>query len=65
MSRKQHLHASNDNGKERIIMKKLNKILSATTLALALAAGVSSAHADISTSGNFNADGYADRKSVV
>ncbi len=57
--REQHLHASNDNERERIIMKKINKLLSGTALALALAAGFGSAHADVSTSGNFNAAGYA------
>lgn len=53
------MHASNDNGKERIIMKKISKLLSGTALALALSAGFGSAHADISTAGNFNAAGYA------
>ncbi len=57
--REQHLHASNDNERERIIMKKINKLLSGTALALTLAAGFGSAHADVSTSGNFNAAGYA------
>lgn len=39
-------------------MQKINKLLSGTALALALAGGFGSAHADISTSGNFNAAGY-------
>ena len=39
-------------------MKKINKLLSGTALALALASGVGAAHADISASGNFNAAGY-------
>ena len=39
-------------------MKKISKLLSGTALALALSAGFGSAHADISTSGNFNAAGY-------
>ena len=46
------MHASNDNGKERIIMKKINKLLSGTALALALSAGFGAAHADISAAGN-------------
>lgn len=57
--REQHLYASNDNGREKIIMQKINKLLSGTALALALAGGFGSAHADIATSGNFNAAGYA------
>lgn len=40
-------------------MKKINKLLSGTALALALSAGFGSAHADISATGNFNAAGYA------
>jgi hypothetical protein len=40
-------------------MQKINKLLSGTALALALAGGFGSAHADISTSGNVNAVGYA------
>ena len=40
-------------------MKKINKLLSGTALALALSAGFGAAHADISAAGNFNAAGYA------
>ena len=40
-------------------MKKINKLLSGTALALALSAGFGAAHADISVAGNFNAAGYA------